>query len=199
MKIDRHLHLVIPVECDNGTKKYVHSTPIGQSVFDSYFKIIARTFAEIHSLGILAGPRVAHKLLQEVATDMGFWEDIRRPGVAPVVGVKNGLVAEIHRLTNVVAPGEKGWETLPYYDAVKNGVLDAADEMEVEAAICFFTVGSTLHSKAEMNMLTLQLDNWSGRIESLTCTEFRNSLAISTAAENTGETAKPSLQLRSIG
>jgi hypothetical protein len=192
VKIDRHLHLVIPVECDNGTKKYVHSTPIGASVFDSYFKVIAKTFAEIYGLGMLAGPRVAHKLLQQVATDMGVWEDIRRPGAAPVIGVKNGLVAEIHRLTNVLAPTEKGWETLPYYDAVNNGVLDAADALEVEAAISFFTVGSTLHSKAELMMLTTSLDNWSGRIESLNCTEFKASLVTSTAAASTGETATPS-------
>jgi hypothetical protein len=192
VKVDRHLHLVIPVECDNGAKKYVHSTPIGASVFDSYFKVIAKTFAEIHALGMLAGPRVAHKLLQQIATDMGAWEDIRRPGIAPVIGVKNGLVAEIHRLTNVLAPTAKGWETLPYYDAVNNGVLDAADAMEVEAAICFFTVGSTLHSKAELMILTRALDNWSGQIESLNCTEFRSSLATSTVVANTGETATPS-------
>lgn len=192
MKIDRHLHLVVPVECDNGTKKYVHSAPIGESVFDSYFKVLAKTFAEICGLGMLAGPRVAHKLLQQTAIDLGVWDDVRRPGVAPVIGVKNGLIAEIHRLTNVLAPTEKGWETLPYHDAVKNGVLDAADAMEVEAAISFFTVGSTLYSKAELKMLTLSLDNWSARTESLNCTEFRNSLRTSTAAASTGETATPS-------
>src|SRR5690348_319822 len=93
MKINRQLHLVIPLTGTDGSiRTYVHSTAISSDLFEKYWLVISKTFAQMHAegLGNLAGPRVADKLLRATAEQLGTWPD-----------VKSGLVAEIHRLTNV--------------------------------------------------------------------------------------------------
>lgn len=185
MRIDRKLNLVIPILDADGKKTvaYVHSTPISSEVFDTYFLPIAKTFSAIYSegLGIVAGPRIADKMLRKVSTDLGVWD-----GPA---GVQAGLVAEIHRLTNVIAVGKKGWETVPFDEAKERGILHADDAAEVNAALTFFTVISVMQKKAELpRVLGGAMKLWGSQIESLSCTEFMNSLRTSTAAENTGVT-----------
>src|SRR5665213_1626605 len=97
LSIDQNLNLVIPIYGDNDQIiAWVHSTPIGREVFETYFRVIGRTFAAIHgdeadSLGQAAGPRMAALLLRDEAKKMGQWE-----GEA---GIERGLVNEIKRLT----------------------------------------------------------------------------------------------------
>lgn len=186
MKIDRRLNLVIPVDIENGTV-YVHSTPIRQEVFDAYFMEIAKTFSAIYGegLGMLAGPRVAANVLKKVATELNRWD-----GPA---GVERGLMAEIRRLSNVIAPSGNGWAPLPFDQAVKQGLLDAADVAEVENAIVFFTVVSFMHRRAEVReILEGAAQLWGAQVESSSVTEFTASLPISTPPENSGATIQPS-------
>ena len=130
--IDRKLNLVIPVDNSDGSVTYVHSTPISREVFERYFKIIARTFAEIYSGGytVYSGPRVAALLLKSTAMDLGVWDG--------PTGVERGLMDEIRRLTNVVLPAPQGgWVTMPFVEAIKAGQINEDDVAEVDNALAF--------------------------------------------------------------
>jgi hypothetical protein len=184
--IDKHLNFVIPVQGD-GVTTYVHSMPIGEDVFDRYFLVISKTFAAIYNegLGVTAGPRVAAKLLKRVATEMGVWDGAD--------GVQTGLMTEIRRLTNVVAPGPNGWTTFPFQDALGENYLSKGDVSEVENALVFFTVASAMHRRAELESILNGAGSlWGARVEPLNCTEFAASLTTSTATGSSGATAQPS-------
>jgi hypothetical protein len=183
MKIDKKLNLVIPVTQDDDSKIYVHSTPISSEVFDTFFLPIAKTFSAIYSegLGIIAGPRVADKLLRKVSKDLGIWDG---PD-----GVQMGLINEIHRNTLVLAAGKKGWEMIPFDHAARD-ILSKDDVAEIEAALTFFTVASAMHRKSDQaEILGGAMKLWGAQIESLTSTEYMNSLRTSTAVASIGATA----------
>ena len=187
MKIDRKLNLVLPLEEEDRTL-YVHSMPISRPVFERYFRVISKTFNEIYTggHGVISGPRVAAMLLKSNAETMGEWD-----GEA---GVERGLMAEIRRLTNVVALTGNGWESVPYEVARKEGMLDDDTASEVENVIVFFIVASSVHLKAELPAILKTLSGlWNVRVESSNCTDFASSLATSTEIENTGEKVTRSL------
>lgn len=188
MKLDKRLNLIIPVERPDGSSIYVHSTPISRAVFERYFLLISKTFTAIYTqgLGITAGPRVAAMLLKRLAVEAGEWDGPE--------GVEAGLMAEIRRLTNVVAPGSNGWQTIPYQEAVDQKHLDEGDASEVENALVFFTVASSMHRKAELTGILEGISKlWGAQTDSLNSTEFANSLQTLTATDNSGATATPSL------
>lgn len=183
MKIDKRLNLVTPIETDLG-KIYVHSTPIGREVYEHYFLVVARTFAEIfkNGLGIGIGPSVAGLMLKKVAEEMDAWAD-----------VDNGLLSEIRRLTNVIVPtGRGGWNLLPFEEMRREtSQYFSEDEIrEVESVIVFFTVASAMLNRREAPlMLQTAADLWRGQITSLDATAFKNSLPTSTATETSQEPA----------
>lgn len=186
MNIDRKLNLVLPVERETGAI-YVHSTPISKAVFETYFEVISKTFASIYGGGhaVQAGPRIAAMMLKKVATDMGIW--------GGQAGVENGLMNEIRRLSNVIAIGDRGWETMPLDDAIARDVLGEDDLSEVENAIVFFIVASSMHKKTDLPAVLGGMGVlWDALTTSSNSTEYANSLKTSTRDEPTGETAKPS-------
>lgn len=181
IKLNRKLNMVIPIETRDGITIYVHSTPIMRETFETYFEPIARTFTQIYSAGhgIYSGPRVAELILRKVATQMNMWDGEN--------GVKNGLIVEIHRLTNVATPSPAGWTYLPWEIAVKDGLVDEDDASEVENALVFFTVASAMHKKSELRpLLESALSLWGAQPESLKLTDYLASLPTSTVTENTG-------------
>jgi len=177
-KINRRLNLIIPVENDDGMPLWIHSTPISAEVFDSFFMPLAQTFTAIYGqgLGVLSGPRVADKLLRKVSENLGVWPDVEK-----------GLVADIHRLTNVLIPGEHGWETIPYEEAKKTH-LSPEDVSEVNAALIFFTVASTIPRRSETARILEGMELWGAQASSSSFTEWKNSLPTWKKPENTGET-----------
>lgn len=181
MRIDKKLNLIIPITDENdNTVAYVHSTPISSDVFDTYFLPIAKAFSSIYSegLGFAGGPRIADKMLRKVSQELGVWEG--------PTGVQNGLIAEIHRLTNVLAVGKNGWEMLPYHVAKKT-VLNADDAAEIDAALVFFGLGSVMFRRAQVaDLVGGAMKLWGAQIESLSCTEYMNSLRTSTAGASSG-------------
>jgi hypothetical protein len=182
LKIDQKLNLVIPLERTNGTI-YIHSTPIGRQVFEANFLAISKTFARVYNegLGIIGGPRVCALLLRDTAAGLGQAEAVA------------SLIAEIKRLTNVLAPGEKGWETVPFDEAVTRKLLDEDEASEVENALAFFTVISVMHRKATASAEVEAASKlWGARTESLNSTDFAASLKTPTVAVNTGAMAKAS-------
>ena len=183
-RIDRRLNIVIPMETESGDAYYVHSTPIGRAVFEQYFLPISKAFTAIYreNLGIVAGPRVAMLLLKQVSEEMGVWDG---PS-----GVQQGLVNEIHRLTNVLVLGEgSGWRTLSFDDAVAQQIISADDKSEVDNALAFFTCVSSVGNRHQIsNELSGMIALWGAQTTSLNSTAFANSLPTWTGTDSSGET-----------
>lgn len=183
MRISPQLNLVVPVEQDDGTVAYVHSTPLSREVFERYFIVISKTFAALYAsgLGPIAGPRVAAMMLKKIATDAGEWDG---PG-----GVEAGLVAEVRRLSNVVTP--KG--IIPMQEAVDQKFFSPRDQSEVENAVAFFIVASSMHRRSVLEATLEGLAAlWGGSTTSLNSTEFAASLPTLTPAAPTGATVAAS-------
>ena len=190
MQIDRKLNLVVPIEHSNGTKTYVHAMPISREVFERYHLEIAKTFSAIYQegLGFVAGPRIAAMLLRRKSEEIGTWLDIPE---AKFIGVEHGLMAEIRRLANVLVFGTNGWEMVPFQEALDKKAIDEDDASEVENALVYFTVASSMHKKTELQTVLAGASKlWGALVTQLNCTEYSASLPTSTAAGNTGEKAK---------
>lgn len=177
MRINKKLNIVIPFEGG-----HVHSTPISREIFEKYFESISKAMTSIYKggLGTMAGPRVASLMLKKHAIEDGCWEG---PD-----GVESGLMNEIKRLSNVIVPGDRGWITSPYYDAIQKELLDSDEISEVENALVFFTLASAFHKKNELPGILLGANKfWGSETTFLNSTEYANSLKTLTEAENTGE------------
>jgi len=178
MKIDRKLHIVIPIEVEDGIV-YVHAKAIGADIFDRFYKPIAKAHSAMYfdKLGPFSAPKVADKYLRDVSQELGIWEEVQR-----------GLIAEIHRLTNVIRMTDKGWESVPYEEVRKKKLLEPEDLAQIEAALVFFTLGSAMYPARERRaIIDSAISLWNARTESLNSTDFMNSLATSTETENSGE------------
>lgn len=185
MKISKDLNLVVPVKTEAGTF-YVHSTPILYETFKRYFLVLSKTLNRIHAEGIqIVGPRVAALMLEEIAKEMGQWE-----GVA---GVENGLMNEISRLSNVIMPTERGWQSIPLDTAFKQGHLTAQEVHEVGGFIIFFTCVWHIHKRSEVEaFLELMVKIWGTQVSLLSCMEYRDSLPTLTETEIFVPTVKQS-------
>lgn len=187
LKLDRKLNLVIPLDYGNVAFPYtvwVHATPIGREVFEANHLVLARTFSKIFKLGLdaVSGPRVAALMLRETAEEMGVWKGEG--------GTEISLIGEMVRLANVLAPKAdgRGWEPIPFQEAVDKNILDEDDLSEVTNALAFFTVASTMYQRrAQETILQTALSLWGGLLSPLDFTAFSASLRTSTKAGNTGE------------
>jgi hypothetical protein len=182
--LNRKLNLVLSVETEKGPV-HIHSSPISREVFEDNFLVISRAFTAVYTngLGPVTGPRVAALLLKEEAKKLGTWDRTQQ-----------SLMAEIYRLTNVVAPGDGGWETMPYDVAKKRGVLDEDAAAEVENCIVYFICASSIHLRAEMAVALEGLNTlWNAQTSSSNVTEYMRSLPTSTLEENIGE--KPTVPI----
>jgi hypothetical protein len=178
--LNRKLNLVLSVETEKGPV-HVHSSPIGREIFEDNFLVISRAFTAVYTngLGPVTGPRVAALLLKEEAKKLGIWERTQQ-----------SLMAEIYRLTNVMAIGENGWESFPFIVAKQRGILDPDEAAEVENCIVYFICASSIHLRAEMAVAMEGLSTlWSAETTSSNVTEYMRSLPISTPEETIGETA----------
>lgn len=197
MRINEQLNLVLPVDRMDGTTVYVHAMPIGREVFERYWLILAKTFSAIYGqgLGIISGPRVAALMLKQCAQEARQWEG---PD-----GVEDGLVAEIRRLANVVAPGERGqgWQIYPLIEAMQRKVIDSDDAAEVDGVLVFFTLAWRLHRQSDRRgIMDGAASLWGASILSQSLSAFVSSLPTSTEIVSTGGTAaSQSLLPSSIG
>jgi hypothetical protein len=187
MRINKSLNIVIPVDYEKGGQIFVHSTPISREIFEQYFLVVSKTFANIFSqgLGAISGPRVAYLMLKQTATEMGIWNG--------ETGVQAGLVNEIIRLSNVLIPDKKGWKQLPLHTAVTKGFIDSETLAEIEGELVFFTCVSLMNKKNQVEGIMETVSGlWGSQTTSLGFTEFLNSLTTSTEEGNTGEMEKTS-------
>jgi hypothetical protein len=181
MLVDRKLNMVFPVDCDGGPY-YVHSMPIGRETFERYHLVIAKVFTQFYAakINVVAAPKVAALMLKDAAVRMGIWDD------APTgeLGVGRGLMGEIRRLSNVVMPTATGWGTIPLEEAISRNLLTPDDLAEVEGAIVYFTVASSMHRKADLSGIMIGVDSlWGTKTSRSTLSEFSGSLPTSTETD----------------
>lgn len=180
MKITRNMNLVIPVETEMGNC-FLHSTPISKEVYREHFFILSKVFSAIFSegLGIVAGPRVAYMMLEKIASDMGIWEGEK--------GVRNTLVNEIIRLSNLAYPAQgKGWDTQPLEVAIEREIVELDD---VIGELVFFTCVSSINKPNQAVGVMAQANGvWGSRSTSLNIMDWMRSLQTSKPADSSGET-----------
>lgn len=187
MEINRKLNLVVPIERDEGTI-YVHSTPISRLVFESHFMELSKTYSAIYSegLGFASGPRVTAMMLRKISEELNTWDGEK--------GVKNTLMQEIHRLSNVIYRGKEGWETMTFYDAIRSELFDQDELSEVENNICFFIVVSAIMKKSLQRASFARMNGvWKTQSVLLDATAFADSLQTSTTEGSIGKKAIQSL------
>ena len=181
MKINKKLHLVVPVEVDEiaGEKinRYFHSAPILRETFQKYHFVICATFTRLLQANMeVTGPQIAAMTLEEISRDMGKWEGNE--------GVKAGLMEEIARLTNVVVLEESGWKPYPVGIAIERGLIDDEEWQEAKQRIVFFTLVYVMAKRDVRNDLLMILnDSWQTQTTLSNCTEFAASLPILTQGE----------------
>jgi hypothetical protein len=177
VRIDRRLNLVIPIDRDDGLTDYVHSTPISREIFEKYFLVLSKAYAEIYGggLGVIAGPRVAALLVKKFAAEMGGQYEKE---------VTDGLIPEIHRLTNVIVAGVG---MVPYQQALDQKRVSDDDAAEVENALVFFTVASHMHKQQDRTgILQGAASLWGAQTTLSNCTEYAASLRTSTPPASIG-------------
>lgn len=166
---------------------YVHSMPVSRAVFEENFVLISKAFATMYGtgLGFMAGPRVASMIVRRVAEDLKIWEGES--------GAGNTFMNEIRRLSNVLIPVQgRGWQTLPYEEALAQNLLTEDEVSEAENAICFFILTSAMHLRRHVAGILEQAGGlWETSTTLLNVTEYMKSLPTSTGGEITGESLIP--------
>lgn len=179
MKISRSMNLIVPVETETGTA-YIHSMPISKEIYKEHFLILSKTFSALFTegLGTVVGPRVAYMMLEKIATDSGIWDGAD--------GVRNTLVSEIIRLSNLVYPVEgKGWDTKPLDVALERGVVDLDD---IIGELVFFTCVSAINKPEQARGLMEVVGGlWNSATTSLGLMAWIDSLATSKPPASFGE------------
>ena len=196
MRIDKRLHLVVPIYEDDEENSqpiaYVHSTPLGEAVVDRYFMTLGQTYAAIFSqgLGLTSGPANALRVLRFIATEKGIWNDYRKAGNGTdemEIGIEKGLVAEMRRLSMVAFLKDGKWSDIPLDIAVQHKAISSEDKAEVENAIVFFTVAyATLNRAQRGGMVKAAAELWGAQITSSNFTEWTHSLKTSTETVSSG-------------
>jgi hypothetical protein len=195
VKIDHKLNLVVPVERAPDDTIYLHSTPISEITFTRYYLVLSKLWAMLLQTGVreIAGPRVAHLMLKEVAqatprdAGLSWWEGVD--------GVENGLLLEIERLTNVIMPGGNGWITSPLREAEKRGALDSETISEAMGQIVFFiAVSAAAPRGVRHSFVTRAAELFDSQITSLNSTAFANFLRTSTKAETSEPKEESTIQ-----
>lgn len=191
MKIDRKLNLVIPLEREDSTSLWVHSTPIRKEVFETYYLVLAKTFSNLSRAGLdpRSGPSVAALMLKEVAATTlrngdGNWLE----GDDGING-KAGLLAEIVRLSNCLVGTSSGWQTLPLQEALDKNLVTEDEKAEVMNLLAFFTVSSLIAPKKDRAILINGMAAiYRLEVTSSVFSEWASSFKTRMLAANTGET-----------
>ena len=184
--INDALNLVLPVRSNEDGEPLIwaHHTPISTDVFRANYRIIAETNAAIWGKGIkyaaTAGARIANLTLLDISKADAQEHGIEDAGPA--------LLAEIKRLTLILAPGANGFETLPVDVAIARKVIDADDWDEAEGSLCFFTAAFHLAKRAGRKKFSeLIASVIAGSTTSLGPTEYGSSLRQSTPVNDSIE------------
>lgn len=191
--INRHLNLVIPIRRADETVMYVHSTPIRPETFEKYHMVMAKTFSSFAQNGLdpRSGPSVAALIMTDVAKST-----TRAPGLnwwdgPDGVGGEAGLFADIRRLSNaIISNAGNDFGSMPFQQALDQGLLDDDEKREVMNMLAFFTVVSLVAPRTDRELLVKGMAAiYELQTTSSNATEFAASLKISTPDAIIGENA----------
>lgn len=165
---------------------WVTHTPISPEVFATCYRILAATKAAIFGKLIESAPRIATLALHDAAL-----ADAEEYGTKDA---DKSLLAEIRRLTMVIAPGPSGFDMLPIDLAIAKSIISKQEWSELESVLVFFTCGYAMANPSRQlltgNFLASVLG---GSMTSLPPTEYLASFATSTkAAPSTSAPSSPS-------
>ena len=192
MKIDRNLNFVQTIEREGKPSVHIHSAPIARAVFEANYLLIARAHSELFGRGaayaITSGPKIAALTLRDAGRQNAAEKGVDGDGGAAA------LLAEIKRLTHVLAATEHGWKPFPVDAAIHHGAIDADEWAEAEAAIVFFTLVHSMTRKAVLSGVLASMASVLGQqITSQDVTEWAGSLPTLTQDEPT--TKRPASQV----
>jgi hypothetical protein len=180
MQISSNLNLVMPIKYDDaGTPLiYAYHTPISRNTFEQNYRLIGGTLAMLQSKSVGTNPvDVATLALKDIGR-----RDAREWGLPEGLDVESGgmavpLLAELKRLTQIVAPSPAGYITLPVDVALNTKVISAEDWDESEAALVYFTVGYSTKRRNLPRVAEIMALDIQGSITSLLPSDWAASLA----------------------
>jgi hypothetical protein len=179
VKVNKKLNLVAHMEDTAMGDVHIHSTPIMRVTFEQYYAPLARAFTRIFATPIAhaSGPSVARLVIRDEAIATGTWEGES--------GVKQGLFAEMRRLTHVIAPQDGGWKYTPLDEAKK---LDGDDMAQIENYLSFFTVAYCIQGKKEFReTLAIASSIWPLELVSSSVMDYVAGLQTSKTADDIGK------------
>lgn len=189
--INRQLNLVIPINRADGTTIYVHSTPIRSETFEFYHLVMAKTWSGFIQNGLdpRSAPSVAALVLKETAKatarsiGVSWWDG------PDGVGGESGLLAEMTRLSNVIAPSpDKGWASVPLKAALDQNMIEAEEKAEVMNLLSFFIVASLMPPRVDReNIIRGMASMYELQTTYLKCMEYASSLKTSTPEGDSGK------------
>ncbi len=161
---------------------WAYHTPVSRPVFEANYRAIAAANASIFSNGLGAagkdGPIIATLALRDAAKNdaLSMGRVVEGDPALP-------LLAELKRLTLVLAPGVGGYEYLPVDIALQKQVINAEDWTEAESALVFFTCGLWMERREYRTLKRLGLASvLRGSITSLDVTALCASFGTLTTA-----------------
>jgi hypothetical protein len=191
--INEALNLVVPARSDDkGVLIYAYHSPISREVFEANYRLLAATKSALAGKGVFymmdAGPRIASLAFR----DEGRRDALER-GDVDAKGNPNedhiqAFMAEIKRLTTILAPTSGGFQPIPVDAAIAQNLIDDEEWLEAESAIIFFTFNYWLSRKAiRGRQASATASVLKASVTSLSAMEFTASLQTSIQAETTSE------------
>jgi hypothetical protein len=188
MNVTSDLKLTFPIRWNDAGEPtlYAYHIPISRLVFEQNYRLIGGTLAMLQSKSVGAN-------VVDVATlalkDIGR-RDAREWGLPEGLSIEDGgmavpLLAELKRLTWIIAPTATGYESIPATLAIARNVVSAEDWEEAEAGLVFFTCGYATKRRNLPRIAEILSSDLLGSTTSLLPTEWAASLAgTSTAVES---------------
>ena len=197
MAIDRNLNVIHIIDRGEDPSPRVFAIPVGQPIFDIYYRVLARTYVEIFGDRLqIAGPKIAVNMLRDVAKATERMESTGNWWDGPD-GVEAGFLGAVRRGMTVFAPAGGEWQQLVFEDAVKRGSISEQEAAAVLGAMVFFTVVWLTDDKRRALLLLERAGNvWGWRLTSSPISDLRSSLPTLTPPEPTGAKATASSTIR---
>ncbi len=178
MEIDGSLNIVIPI--DDPIRAF--SAPLPEPVFRANYRVLARANEEIFGRGmksaLLTGPRIAAMAIADAGKRIA--EEDGKEGDSGA----SAFLAEVKRITTILAPTDAGFDALPVDSAIQAGKITADDWSDVLGALCFFTLGSQFETRrARAGLLEFLTGALSCSLTSQNCEDYAASLTISKPVE----------------
>lgn len=174
MEIDGSLNIVVPIE----DPVQAFSAPLPESVFKASYRVLARANEEIFGRGmksaLLTGPRTAALAIADAGKRIA--EEDGKEGDSGA----SAFLAEVKRLTTILAPTDAGFDMLPVDSAIQAGKITADDWSDALGALCFFTLGSQFETRrARAGLLEFLTGALSCSLTQSSCEAFADSLTTS--------------------